>query len=188
MKRTLVLFGVIAILLSVIPLFAADTDDEEMHIKVQIAFVGITLYEDDGVTPYTDWTIGMTTENTANTMTKATHIETENEGNGPVDLAIYNDDLGAYGGCAFGVGTNWGPAAAVGVDLYLLEFDEGDDTGPPGPYIPTICDDDVAPGDQVVSALAAAAVSHMYLRFTTPSTVSDGCEHDITVTVLATIP
>ncbi len=185
MRKTLLVLGIVALLISAFPMFAADSDSEEMHIKVQIAFVGISLYEDDGSTPYTDWNIGITSELTAHTMTPAEHMEAVNEGNATVDLSVYSDDLGTYS-CGFGTETNWSPGAGTGVDQYTLECGEGTDVAPAVTFI--TCPLDATPGTDVVTGLASTSTAHLYHMFTTPTSVSDGCEHDITVTVLATLP
>ena len=165
--------------------FAASTDTEQMTIRVQVAFVGITLYESDGSTPYDTWNIGVTAESAADTMAVADHIEAKNDGNCAIDLYLYSDDVTDLSGCTFGTPTNWSPGAAIGTDVYKLECGIGTDAAQPGSY--TTCPNSSADGTLIDSDVAAAATSHMYLMFTTPSSSSDGCQHDATVSVLAKV-
>lgn len=188
MKKALLLFGVAALLLGALPLFAADFAEDQMHIIVQVGWVGVTLYQDDGTTDYTDWVIGMTGQGALHTMDKAEHIEAENKGNCAIDLFVYSDDLEDYSACVFPLtgGTAWSPAAAIGAaDEYLLECGENDDAGPPAPAAFIVCPLNAADGTPVAGGIPDGAVSHLYLGFTTPAPTSDGCQHDITVTVRA---
>ena len=196
MKKALLLVGVAALLLGALPLSAANWDDDQMHIIVQVGWVGVTLYQDDGTTAYGNWLLGNMPAGATAAMFfddpdvgADDHIEAINEGNCAVDLAVYSDEAGAPVPCGFGVPACWHPWDGVpvpGPDEYILECGEGGALALPGGYV--LCPDAVSPGVPVVGGLAAAVTAHLFLNFTTPDPVADGCVHDVTVTVLATIP
>ncbi|RKZ30725.1 hypothetical protein DRQ36_04470 [bacterium] len=174
MKKALLLVGVAALLLSALPLLAADLD--EMHITVTVEYIDITLRTADDGGDYGTWAIpGVVATGSQHTMTTGSggdHILVKNNSSVALDFSAYSSDAGG-----------WTAGAAAGNEVYLLEGGKGDVDNEPGTYTTL---DDPDPGDQYVAAEPANTDHHLYLQLTVPTVVADGAEHDITVTVKAT--
>jgi len=183
----MLLVGLAALLL-IGAAWAADND--QFNITVTVNQLGVTLYEDDGATDYGTWALGNMAAGATAQMyfdnpdaDGDDHVEAKNEGNCAADILVYSTESSAPGDCGFGTPTAWAPGAAAGSDIYYLECGEGSESSLPGSY--TACDQSASPGTEIVSNLASGSVAHLFFNFTTPTSVSDGCQHDITVTVLA---
>ena len=171
----------------------AQTSDQ-FHITVTVTVLGVSLYQDDGTTPYGTWALGMMAAGGTAQMNYDSpdansddHVEAVNTGNAAENLVVYSNEPSAPAACGVGTPTAWTPGAAAGADQYLLECGEGSESSLPASYI--VCDGtDAGSADQVVSSLSAGSTAHLFFRFTTPTSVSDGCQHDITVTVAAVSP
>ena len=171
----------------------AQSPTDEFHITVTVNMLGVSLYQDDGTSAYGTWALGNMAAGATASMTfdnpdndGDNHVEAENDGNCAADISVYSTESSAPGDCGFGTPTAWAPGAAAGSDIYYLECGEGSESSLPGSY--TACDQSASPGTEIVSNLASGSVAHLFFNFTTPTSVSDGCEHDITVTVLASTP
>ena len=167
---------------------------DNFHITVTVSVLGVSLYQDDGSTPYGTWDLGMMASGATAEMTYDdpdndgdNHIEAVNTGNTAENLVVYSEEPSPPSACGCGTPTAWTPGATAGADTYLLECGEGSESSLPGSYV--TCDGtDLGSADQVVSSLASGNTAHLFFKFTTPTSVSDGCQHDITVTVTAVSP
>jgi len=172
----------------------AQTPTDVFHITVTVNQLGVTLYQDDGATAYGTWALGNMPAGATAGMSfdnpdvgSDDHVEAFNSGNCNADLFVYSTEPSAPGACGFGTPTAWAPGLAAGADIYMLECGEGDEATLPGSYI--VCDGvNLGAADQVAAGLPSAATSDLFFNFTTPTSVSDGCGHDVTVTVVAVSP
>lgn len=183
--RKLVLVGLFA-LIAATGLLAQSSDD--FTITVTVNYIDFQLMEADSATGYGNWALGNLNAGGTAEMTTGgggDHIYVQNHSNVALDFSAYSSSP-APAGCGYGTATAWSPGAAAGVDTYLLEMDKGEATTVPASYT-TIDATDMGSADLFYSTLAGESY-HLYTKFTAPTSATDGCEHTITVNVIAVAP
>jgi hypothetical protein len=184
MKRAM-LIGLFAILVATAS-FAQVTDD--FTITVTVNFIEFQLMTADSSGAYPGWAVGNMNEGETVVMTTGgggDHIYVKNLSNVPLDFSAYSNSP-APAGCGYGTPTAWNPGAAAGTDIYLLELGKGAAGVVPATY--TIIDGTNIVSSDLYYTTIAGESYHMYSRFTTPISASDGCPHNITVTIVAATP
>lgn len=167
-------------------LFAQATDD--FTITVTVNYIEFELRTADDSGDYSLWAIGNVNAGETAEMTTGAggdHVYVSNSSNVPLDFSAYSTSP-APASCGFGTATAWTPAVAAGVDMYLLEIDKGE-VGTVPPTYTTIDGNSIGTSDLFYSASAGESY-HLYTKFTAPTSASDGCEHSITVNIVATTP
>ncbi len=183
--RNVALIGLFAIFVAM-GLFAQTTDD--FTISVTVNFIDFQLMTADSSSAYTNWAIGNINAGGTAEMTTGgggDHIYVDNNSNVALDFSAYSTSA-APGGCGFGTPTAWLPDVTAGVDTYLLEIDKGESGAVPPSYT-TIDGVDIGSSDLFYTSSAGESY-HLYTQFTAPTSASDGCEHSITVNIVATTP
>ncbi len=178
--RTAITTAILILLISAA--LAADTD--QFDIVVQCQYLDISLKEASShSTDFTTWDMGyVAAGGPAETMAVGSHIWVQNGCNMDIDLAAMVDSPEPPP-CPYGTPTAWTAGAAPGSDQFQLDLGVGTPSAQPGSY--TNITATTAPGDTYLTG-AAAGVSHdLYARMTVPTDVSDGCQHTLTVYVIA---
>ncbi|MCK5833683.1 hypothetical protein KAH81_08440 [bacterium] len=178
----------IFVILAVGALYAQES--ESFTITVTVNYIDFSLRNAADSAPYPNWPIdnvnaGATSEMT--TTSVGTHILVDNESNVALDFETYSTSL-APTACGFGTPTAWVAGAASGVDTYLLEMGVGDVSTAPATGDYDIIDGASLPAADLVNSTVAGESWRLYSKLTAPLTASDGCEHTITVFVVATTP
>jgi hypothetical protein len=178
------------IIIIILILGVAALAQESFTITVTVNYIDFSLRKADDSAPYDSWEIGNldadeTTEMSVST--SGTHILVDNQSNVALDFDAYSTSATPTS-CEFGTATAWSPDTASGADIYLLEMGKGTVSAVPDVADYHIMDGgDLAGSDNFYSAIAGDAF-RLYSKLTAPTTVSDGCEHSITVYVVATTP
>jgi len=183
--RYIILLAIFAVVVTS-GLFAQTTDD--FTITVTVNYIEFQLKTADNTADYTTWPIGNVNEGETVEMTTGAggdHIYVNNESNVALQFSAYSTSP-APGACGYGTATAWSPGAAAGVNIYRLEMDKGALTAVPGAYT-TITATTLGGADDFYNT-AAGESYHLYTKFTVPTTADDGCQHNITVYVVATTP
>lgn len=167
--------------------FAADEDT--MTVTATTNYYDVTLYEDDGSTPYTTWAVGAVEPSSENIMSNTECIAVKNTGNVACDFQIKLTNP-----------ANWTVSnSAVGEDQFVLmgifcanntasvvadNFVEANDHINTD-YITATAT--VFAGDTDGASVAPNAIVYLYLDFLAPSSQSAAHgQQTITVTIKAT--
>ncbi len=183
--KSAVILSLFAIL-AVSAAFAQVTDD--FNITVTCNYIQFQLKEADNVANYITWPIGNVNEGETVEMTTGSggdHVYVNNESNLALDFNAYSESPTPTA-CGYGTETAWGPAAAAGLDAYLLELGKGEEATVPVAYT-TITATTIGGANNYYTT-AAGESYHLYTQLTTPTTSTDGCQHDITVYIVAVTP
>ena len=159
--------------------------ENSFTITVTVEYLQVELRTADDAADYTTWALGTVSAGETNTMTTGSggdHVLVKNGSNVSVDFSAYSTTA-APASCGYGSPTAWTAGTSAGVDTYLLEGGKGDLSTLPSSW--TTFDDASPTGDVYASGEPAETDHHFYARFTAPTSVSDGCEHTITVYIVA---
>ncbi len=180
MKRLITIILAVLFIASI-----AGAVEDSFTITVTVEYIGINLRTADDGADYVNWPLGTVAAGAVNTMTTGSagnHVLVKNGSNVALDFSAYSTTV-APASCGYGTATAWTAGTAAGADIYLLEGGKGTVSAEPGTY--TTFPDMVTPGTVYAAAEPAGTDHHFYARFTTPTSVSDGCEHTITVFIVA---
>lgn len=160
-------------------------DDESFNITVTCQYIDISLYQSSSTsTTFSQWDIDTVALSTADSMDTGdgNHVYIKNNCNITTDYSCYSEETSAPT-CSHGSPTAWSPGGP-GDNQYKLEVGHSAD---PSTYPSswTAIPSDTSPGDLYASGVSAADNKEFFAKFTTPSTISDGCEHSITVHIVA---
>ena len=180
-------FGVLAVFLllsSVV--YAADHD--AFTITVQVQYMDVTLRNADETGDYTTWPLDMRAEGEVITQTTGSggdHIFVDNNCNCVVDFSGYQVTT-TPAPCGYGTPTLWTAGTSAGDNIFKLELGKGTQDAEPAAADWQTITASASPGDVYLSDVAVGEDHHLYTRFTVPTSVSDGCVHQIDVTIVAT--
>lgn len=184
MRSFLGVLAVLLLLCSVV--YAADND--AFTITVQVQYMDVTLRNADETGDYTTWPLGLRAEGEVITQTTGSsgdHIFVDNNCNCEVDFSAYQATT-TPAPCGYGTPTLWTAGTTAGADIFKLELGKGTQDAEPATADWQTITASSSPGDVYLSDVPAGEDHHLYTRFTVPTSVSDGCVHQIDVTVVAT--
>ena len=167
-------------------IWAADTDN--FTITVTVDFIDFTLKDAGNTTDYTNWPIGNVNAGSVHTQTTTSggdHIYVNNLSNVALDFKAYSTSV-APGGCGYGTPTAWTPAASAGTNVYKLELGKGLVGTLPGAF--TGITGTTSGTANTYYTTTAGESYHLYTQLTAPTVAADGCQHTITVYVMAVAP
>ncbi len=158
--------------------------EDSFTITVTVEWLDISLRTADDAGDYTNWDLGTVPAGTVDSMTTGSggnHILVKNNCNVTVDFSAYSTTT--VPSCSYGTPTAWTPGTSPGLDTYLLEGGKGDLSTYPTSW--TTIDATSAPGNVYASGETPGNDHRFYAKFSTPTSVSDGCQHTITVYIVA---
>ncbi len=159
--------------------------EDSFNITVTVEYLEIDLLTADGSNPYPGWDLGTVAAGQSDTMTTGSggdHVLVDNNCNTSVDFSVYVT-TSAPGACGYGTPTAWTPAPTAGADQFVLSVGKGDLSSLPSSW--TTVTATTSPGDVYAAGEPAGTDHHFYAAFTAPTSVSDGCQHSITVHIVA---
>ncbi|HHS49508.1 MAG TPA: hypothetical protein ENN07_00105 [candidate division Zixibacteria bacterium] len=166
--------------------FAQTT--ENFTITVTVNFIDFSLRTADDAGAYGTWAIGNMNAGATSTMTGTaggSHVLVKNESNVALDFKAFSTSEPPPP-CGFGFPTAWTAGSAAGTDVYLLEMGDGTLADPPATW--TVVDGGGLGDADLIYEAGEGENFRLYSRFTAPNIASDGCEHQITVFIVATTP
>ena len=174
---------ILFILLIVVVIFAADTDN--FDIIVQCQYLDISLKQSAShTTDFTEWDLGFKAAgDAAEIMPIPGHIWVGNGCNINIDFSAYVSSP-VPDACPYGTETAWMAGLLAAENTFDLDFGVG--TSSAQPSIFSHISAETAPGDTYATDIPAGTAHDLFARFRVPTSVSDGCEHSLTVTVVAT--
>lgn len=181
MREKLIIVATLAMLMAVC--FSADTDN--FTITVTVNFIDFDLRNAPNTADYTNWPLGNVNPGSVTEMTTGTggsHIYVRNMSNIALDFKAYSITA-APSACGFGTPTAWTPGASAGTNIYKLEIDKGELGAVPAVYT-TITGTTLGSANEFHTT-AAGESYRLYTKFTAPTVASDGCQHTITVYIIA---
>ncbi len=158
---------------------------ESFSITVTVNFVDFALRDSADLVTYPGWAIGNLNAAATSTMSRTQQVLVKNQSNIDLDFKAYSTSA-APAACGIGTPTAWTPGAASGADTYVLEMGVGTVGAPPVTY--NIYDGTNPAGADLVFSADPEEDFRLYSKLTAPTTVSDGCAHEILVFVVATAP
>lgn len=182
MKKMFVL-TMMAVLISAGALLAVEDD---FHITVTVDYLEMVLRGAGCSGDYGTWALDQLGTNTTATMTtggSGDHICVDNGSNVTTDFSAWVTSA-APSACGYGTPTAWTAGGAPGADTYQLELGYDDD-GADLPLSWTTVTAGVTSGDVFYSSVGGGTNFHLFAQLTTPTSVSDGCPHDIHVRIVA---
>lgn len=156
---------------------------ENFSITVTVNFIDFALRDSADLVDYPGWAVGNMNAAATATMTRPQQVFVKNQSNVALDFSAYSTSA-APAACGIGTSTAWTPGAAGGADIYRLELGIGTAGALPVTWN-TFDGGSVGTADALYSA-AADEDFRFYSRLTVPTTVSDGCQHEIVVYLVAT--
>ncbi|MBN2541940.1 hypothetical protein JXI42_03660 [bacterium] len=168
---------------------AAFSVEDNFHITVTVDFLEIELDSANCVDAYGTWKLGQHAAGYTDSMTTGgagNHICVINGNNCTTDFSAYVSSANP-GPCGYGSNTAWTAGGSVGADTYKLDLGHDDDGADyPGTWYNITSGS--TPGNDFYTDVAAGTDFHLFARLSLPNPVSDGCQHDIQVTIVALQP
>ena len=177
----------LTILLLVSVVWAQESED--FDITVTVNYIEFSLKDAGDAGLYGIWGIGnldpgetaeMTTTSSGN------HIYVNNSSNVALNFKGYSESV--LPTCSFGTPTLWHPGLNAGINVYKLQLGKGAVSAVPVPSDYHVMDSELLSGADMIYSTIAGESFHLYAKLISPIEVYDGCEHRITVYIVAMTP